>query len=141
MRYILSIVLLTLTLFATDKVALVIGNKNYINHTGLNNPIADAKLVRDTLKGKNGQDENGLGFEVIEAYNLDLDALGNKLDAFVKKASKAKIALIYYAGHGIGYGENYIIPIGTSHLSVNELKRAVANASGFGVVMFDACSF
>jgi len=58
--------------------------------------------------------------------------------------------VVYYAGHGIGVGSsNYLIPIGASNLSldnlprklmsVNELKGAVANAKGFGVVLFDAC--
>ena len=58
MRPILLSLLMTLILTANNKVALVIGNKNYSNHTGLNNPIKDAKLIRDTLKG--------MGFEVLE---------------------------------------------------------------------------
>jgi len=142
MRLILLSLLLTLTLSANDKVALVIGNKNYTNHTGLNNPIKDAQLIRDTLRG--------MGFEVVEAYNKNLNGLSNKLDTFISKSRRAKIAVVYYAGHGIGVGtNNYLIPLGSSNLSVdnlgrklmsvNELKGAVAKASGFGVVFFDAC--
>ena len=142
MRLIILTLLLTLSLLAKDKIALVIGNKNYTNHTGLNNPIKDAKLIRDTLQG--------MGFEVVEAYNKDLNDLSTKLDAFIGKAKNAKIAVVYYAGHGIGVGvNNYLIPLGSSNLSVdnlgrklmsvNELKGAVAKASGFGVVFFDAC--
>ena len=142
MRLLLLTLLLTLVLTAKEKVALVIGNKNYTNQTGLNNPINDAKLIRDTF--------SGMGYEVLEAYNLNLNDLDDKLDAFIKKAHSAKIAVIYYAGHGMGVnGKNYLIPIGTSNLSVsrldkrltsvNELKEAVSYASGFGVVMFDAC--
>jgi hypothetical protein len=142
MRLIILTLLLTLNLFAKDKIALVIGNKNYTNHTGLNNPIKDAKLIRDTLES--------MGFEVLEAYNKNLNGLSDKLDVFIGKARNAKIAVVYYAGHGIGVGtNNYMIPIGSANLSVdnlgrklmsvNELKGAVAKASGFGVVLFDAC--
>jgi len=142
MRLIILTLLLSLSLFATDKIALVIGNKNYTNQTGLKNPIKDAKLIRDTL--------HDMGFEVIEAYNTNLEDLSKKLDRFVSRARDAKIAVVYYAGHGIGVeGRNYLIPLGATHLtksnlsrkllSVDELKEAVANANGFGVVLFDAC--
>jgi len=142
MRLIFVILLLTLSLLAKDKVALVIANKNYSNQTGLKNPIKDAQLIKATLEG--------MHFEVLEAYNKDLDDLGKKLDKFIIKARNAKIAVVYYAGHGIGVGsKNYLIPIGATNLSVDnlgrklmsvdELKGAVANANGFGVVLFDAC--
>jgi len=142
MRLILLTLLLTLSLFAKDKVALVIGNKKYSNQTGLKNPVRDAKLIRDTLRG--------MSFEVLESYDENLNHLSDKLDRFILKARDAKIAVVYYAGHGIGVGSsNYLIPIGASNLSlenlprklmsVNELKGAVANAKGFGVVLFDAC--
>jgi len=142
MKLILLSLLTTLALTANDKVALVIGNKDYTNQTGLKNPINDAKLIGDTL--------DGMGYDVLEAYNLKLDSLDDKLDDFIAKSQRAKIAVIYYAGHGLGVnGKNYLIPIGTENLSVsrldkkltsvNELKEAVSYASNFGVVMFDAC--
>lgn len=142
MRHLLLLLLLTLALLAKDKVALVIANKNYTNQTGLNNPIRDAKLIRNTLQEMN--------FEVLEAYNKELDDLGNKLETFIAKARNAKVAVVYYAGHGIGVGSrNYLIPLHATNLtksnlsrkllSVEELKEAVASAKGFGVVLFDAC--
>jgi len=142
MRWLIILIMFMGLANAYEKVALVIGNKNYTNQTGLNNPIRDAKLIRDTLRDMN--------FEVLEAYDKDLDALGDRLDSFIAKAKNAKIAVVYYAGHGIGVGNtNYLIPLGTTKLSVdnlnrklmsvNELKGAVANARGFGVVLFDAC--
>jgi hypothetical protein len=142
MRFLLLSLLTTLALTANDKVALVIGNKNYTNQTGLQNPISDAKLIRDTLQG--------MGFEVMEVYNKNLNTLSDELDVFINRARGAKVAVIYYAGHGIGVGRNnYLIPIGASNLSVDnlgrklmslgELKGAVAKAKGFGVVFFDAC--
>jgi hypothetical protein len=142
MRFLLLSLLTTLALTANDKLALVIGNKNYTNQTGLQNPISDAKLIRDTLQG--------MDFDVMEVYNKNLNTLSDKLDVFINRARGAKVAVIYYAGHGIGVGRNnYLIPIGASNLSVDnlgrklmslgELKGAVAKAKGFGVVFFDAC--
>ena len=94
MKLILLSLLTTLALTANDKVALVIGNKDYTNQTGLKNPINDAKLIGDTL--------DGMGYDVLEAYNLKLDSLDDKLDDFIAKSQRAKIAVIYYAGHGLG---------------------------------------
>ncbi len=142
MKFFIFLLLFSFSLLANDKIALVIGNKNYTNQTGLKNPIKDAQLIRDTLKG--------MHFEVLEAYNKDLADLGKKLDSFIAKAQNAKIAVVYYAGHGIGVGsKNYLIPLGATNLSVDnlgrklmsvdELKGAVSNANGFGVVLFDAC--
>ena len=142
MKKLLVLLVMFTLLSASDKVALVIGNKSYINQTGLKNPIRDAKLIRDTLQG--------MGFEGVEAYDKKLNGLSTKLDVFIGKARNAKIAVVYYAGHGIGVGSrNYLIPLGATSLSksnlsrkllsVDELKEAVANAKGFGVVLFDAC--
>jgi len=141
MRIFLMIMLM-LNLALAKKVAMVIGNKNYTNQIGLQNPISDARLIKNTLKS--------MGFEVMKAYNKNRNELSYKLDEFITKARGAKVAVIYYAGHGIGVGRNnYLVPIGASNLSVdnlggklmniNELKGAVARANGFGVVFFDAC--
>jgi len=141
MRLIL-LLLFTLTLLSAQKVALVIGNQNYSSHTRLKNPINDAKLIKKTLED--------LGFDVLVAYDVDIDALDKNIDTFMKKANKSDVALIYYAGHGIGVeGRNYLIPIDTHNLSksnlsrklisLNELQNSVAKAKKFGVVLFDAC--
>ncbi|HHH51716.1 MAG TPA: caspase family protein, partial [Campylobacterales bacterium] len=78
MRFIILTLLLSLSLFGKicfeegkDKVALVIGNKNYSNQTELENPIRDAKLIRDTLCD--------LDFSVIPVYNANVDTISNKL--------------------------------------------------------------
>ncbi len=142
MRALLILLISTLLLTANDKIALVIGNKNYTNQTGLKNPVRDAKLLKETLKG--------LGFTVIEVYNANVDTISNKLADFASKANHAKVAVIYYAGHGVGVdGKNYLIPLNATNLSratlpkklisLDELQEAVSGAKGFGVVLFDAC--
>ena len=142
MRLIILTLLLSLSLLAKEKVALVIGNKNYTNQTGLKNPIRDAKLLRDTL--------DDLGFKVIEVYDANVDTISDKLAEFASQASRAKVAVVYYAGHGVGVdGKNYLIPLQATNLSratlpkklisLDELKEAVSSSQGFGVVFFDAC--
>ena len=142
MRLIILTLLLSLSLLAKEKVALVIGNKNYTNQTGLKNPIRDAQLLRDTL--------DDLGFRVIEVYDANVDTISNKLAEFASQASRAKVAVVYYAGHGVGVdGKNYLIPLQATNLSratlpkklisLDELKEAVSSSQGFGVVFFDAC--
>ena len=142
MRFLLTLLISTLLLTANDKIALVIGNKNYSNQTGLKNPIRDAKLLRDTLEG--------LGFSVIEVYNANVDTISDKLAEFSSKANSADVAVVYYAGHGVGVDDkNYLIPLGTTNLSratlpkklisLDELKEAVSSSKGFGVIFFDAC--
>ncbi|CAA6801455.1 MAG: Caspase (Peptidase) [uncultured Sulfurovum sp.] len=142
MRFIILTLLLSLSLLAKEKVALVIGNKNYTNQTGLKNPIRDAELLRDTL--------DDLGFRVIEVYDANVDTISDKLAEFASQASRAKVAVVYYAGHGVGVdGKNYLIPLQATNLSratlpkklisLDELKEAVSSSQGFGVVFFDAC--
>jgi len=142
MRFLLLLLLTTLALTANDKVALVIGNKSYTNQTGLKNSIRDAELLRDTLYA--------LDFKVIEVYDANVDTISDKLAEFSLEANSAKVAVIYYAGHGVGVdGKNYLVPLYATNLSratlpkklvsLDELKEAVSSSKGFGVVFFDAC--
>lgn len=127
---------------SSKRVALVIGNKNYSSQTQLKNPINDAKLIKKTLES--------LDFKVLEAYDADIEKLDKSMDAFIRESRKADVALIYYAGHGIGVeGRNYLVPLGTNNLSksnlsrklisLSELQDSVSKAKHFGVVLFDAC--
>ncbi len=138
----LLILLFPLYLLSYSKVALVIGNQTYSSQTTLKNPIRDAKMIKDRLQE--------MGFEVLKVYDGDMDKIDDKLITFGREAKKAEVAVIFYAGHGIGYGgKNYLIPVNTKKLSrenlhrkligVSELQQKVAKAKSFGVVFFDAC--
>ncbi|MEA1953789.1 MAG: caspase family protein [Campylobacterota bacterium] len=142
MRYLFLCIMVIVTLEAQSKVALVIGNQNYSSQTQLKNPISDAKLIKKTLES--------LNFKVLEVYDVDMDKLDRQISKFSTEAKKADVAVLFYAGHGIGVdGKNYAIPIDTHNLSkenlprklisLNELQTTVAKASKFGVVFFDAC--
>jgi uncharacterized caspase-like protein len=83
-----------------NKIALVIGNGAYTN-SPLKNPVNDAKDMATKLRG--------LGFNVIERYNLQTKQIGGTLREFRSKLSPGAVALVFYAGHGLQInGENYL---------------------------------
>ena len=86
------------------RLALVIGNNNY-KSAPLVNPINDARLVTETLKG--------LGFEVILRENLNLRDFKAVMRQFVSRMENEDgTALLFYAGHGVQIdGRNYLLPV------------------------------
>jgi tetratricopeptide (TPR) repeat protein len=86
------------------RVALVIGNGNYSQAAPLANPPNDAADVAAALRK--------LGFDVIAGRDLDRRAMEDKIREFGHKLEGAKIALFYYAGHGLQVaGRNYLVPV------------------------------
>lgn len=88
------------------RLALVVGNVNYTNHTALPNVTNDVKAVSDELRK--------IGFDMVEtppergSYEefLNLD-----LAPFAGKIQHGDIVVFYYSGHGFSYGgENFIVP-------------------------------
>lgn len=134
------------------KVALVIGNDHYEPSMGpLRNPTNDAKAVARALRG--------LGFSVVDRYNLNRDGLLRAMDDFRKSLPGAEVAVFYYAGHGISIdGANYLIPIksgfdpaGSDSVSLHMLaethlfnaEQAIADMTNAGakcnIAILDAC--
>jgi uncharacterized coiled-coil protein SlyX len=77
--------------------ALIIGNSNYANMSGLSTPTHDAQSVAELLKGR-------YGFKT----QLLLDATGDQIMAALDKLSldmaESDRLLIYYSGHGDAHG-------------------------------------
>ena len=91
-------------LVAGKRVALVIGNSAYVHAVTLPNPVADGKLIAQTLRS--------VGFTVIEGSDLNKVDMGRLLDQFTEAAYDADIAVVYYAGHGLQVdGRNYLVPV------------------------------
>jgi hypothetical protein len=110
------------TVQASERVALVIGNGNYANAGVLANPVNDAQAVAGAL--------NDVGFDVALGRDLDRSTMERMLRDFLRKASSAKVALLFYAGHGLQVdGRNYLVPV--------DAKVEAASDLGFETVELD----
>ena len=97
----------------STRVALVIGNSEYIHTPRLVNPKNDAADIAAVLQK--------LGFMVIEGRDLDKAAMDRKIRDFAQALIGAEIGLFFYAGHGLQVGgQNYLVPTDA------ELKTAAA---------------
>lgn len=89
-----------------NKLALVIGNSNYVGKgNSLNNPINDAKEVSKKLKN--------LGFDVKTLQDASLLQMDDAISDLGNDARNYDVVMFYYSGHGIqsNKGENYMIPV------------------------------
>ncbi|MFB9268578.1 caspase family protein [Bradyrhizobium erythrophlei] len=129
--------------WASNRVALVIGNSAYKNAEPLPNPVNDAAIVQATLKSA--------GFDLVETH-LDLQAteMRRVLRDFADQARDADVAVVYYAGHGIELeGTNYLIPtdarlerdtdVYDEAFSLDRILLAVEPARQLRLVILDAC--
>ncbi len=124
------------------RVALVIGNGAYAHVTALPNPPNDAHSVTKTLRN--------LGFEVTESIDADHATLEKVTSNFIVGATGAKIAVLYYAGHGVQIdGHNFLVPVDIQHDSVPNLMAAMTDMDNLlaglddkirtNILIFDAC--
>jgi tetratricopeptide (TPR) repeat protein len=123
------------------RVALVIGNGNYVNKGRLPNPKNDADKFAASLKR--------IGFSTV-TLQLDLprDKLYEALKSFAAAADRADWAIVYYAGHGMEFnGVNYLVPVNAKlandrDISYERLRSssllAVEGAQA-RVLILDAC--
>ena len=122
--------------------ALIIGDDDYKLIRSLDNAVADAQAVGETLEK--------LGFEVILETNRDLRRTRRALEDFRKDAAGADVALVYFAGHGVEIaGENRLLPtdadasslqaLTDSSLTLEEVRETVAAVSKVGLIILDAC--
>jgi len=86
------------------RIALVIGNANYVAEKSLSTPIPDAIEVSKTL--------SNLGFNVYVMFDAGIEAMNDAFKRFAGFARQYDTALVYYAGHGSQfYGDAYLIPV------------------------------
>jgi uncharacterized caspase-like protein len=127
---------------AQERVALVVGNAKYLNANVLPNPGNDGRAIAKTLRD--------IGFDVAEGYDLDRNAMERVLREFLRKTAAARIALLFYAGHGMQVdGRNYLIPVDAKlespsdlNFETVELDKILENlndASRANIVILDAC--
>jgi hypothetical protein len=100
---------------AHKRLALVIGNSNYISRP-LKNPVNDAEDMTAFLKSS--------GFKVIEVKNTDIFQLRSSIKNFEENLPAYDVGLIYYSGHGIEFkGSNYLIPVDAQLKNEQDITR------------------
>jgi len=125
------------------KLALVIGNGNYVSSSILANPENDARAMKAALQS--------VGFTVMEYENLNQIQMKKAIDDFGLKLKSNDVGLFFYAGHGIqSKGYNYLIPIDAQLQSEQQVEYdcvqadrvlALMEASGskVNIIILDAC--
>ena len=89
---------------AGRRIALVIGNGAYRHVKALPNPSNDARSIAKSLRD--------IGFAVTEGIDLDRAAMQTMTREFLREAARARVAAVYYAGHGVQVdGRNYLVPV------------------------------
>jgi uncharacterized caspase-like protein len=128
---------------AQDRVALVIGNGAYSGITKLANPANDATDMAAALRD--------LKFKVILATDASKAVFDQKLQEFSGALRSARIAVFFYAGHGMQVdGRNYLVPVdarlqteGDFKAQTVDVEQALSlmqsNPSRVNLVFLDAC--
>ncbi|VDP11535.1 unnamed protein product [Onchocerca flexuosa] len=91
-------------LVATDKVALIISNCNYINLPSLITPHCDAEMFAESLQN--------LGFKTVALGDLNLVEMHFFIKEYRKLLGSGVYAVFYFVGHGFERnGKNYLLAI------------------------------
>ena len=105
-----------------SRLALVIGNNDYKYSHPLRSPVNDAKDMATVLRG--------LGFTVIDEYNLKHQDFDQAVHSFETQLHKYNVGLFYYSGHGLqAQGDNYLMPIDAQIQSAVDIKYKSINAN------------
>jgi hypothetical protein len=126
-----------------NRVALLIGNRNYRYAGALSNPINDAQLLANALRD--------VGFQsVTTKTDLTREQTMQALREFARAADSAEWAVVYYSGHGMEFGGvNYLIPIDAQlkvdrdvnleAIDVGKILSSIEGAKRLRLVILDAC--
>ncbi|MBC8048668.1 MAG: caspase family protein [Chitinophagales bacterium] len=127
-----------------QRVALIIANSKYRNLSALSNPKNDAPAIAKLLT-KVGFAES----DITVKYDVGYDEMRLAIRDFKRRAVGAEAAVLYFAGHGLGGGENFLVPVDAElkswlelrdeTISQRALEDAVSPASGIKLVILDAC--
>jgi uncharacterized caspase-like protein/uncharacterized protein with WD repeat len=127
---------------AADRVALVIGNGAYQSATKLANPANDATDIANALRT--------IGFDVVEGVDVDRRTMEVRIREFSRKLPDAKVALFFYAGHGMQVaGKNYLVPVDAKleqagdlaldTVDVHVVLQQMESQKRVNLVFLDAC--
>ncbi|GIL03071.1 MAG: hypothetical protein BroJett030_29700 [Alphaproteobacteria bacterium] len=106
---------------AARRLALVIGNDNYVHVTKLKKAVNDAAAVGETLRA--------LGFEVTSVTNTTRRQMNEALSQFVSGVAEGDTAMLFYAGHGVAIdNKNYLLPVDIPDTETADAGFVVAEA-------------
>ncbi|XP_030647706.1 mucosa-associated lymphoid tissue lymphoma translocation protein 1 [Chanos chanos] len=126
--------------YATDKVALLIGNMSYQYHPQLKAPMVDVYDLTNLLRQ--------LNFKVVSLLDLTESEMRNAVEEFLSLLHKGVYGLLYYAGHGYeNYGNSFMVPVDAPNpyrsancLCVQSiLKLMQEKETGLNVFLLDMC--
>src|SRR5262249_41604547 len=106
------------------------------------NPPNDARAMAAALRA--------IGFDVVEGIDLNRIAMEERVRAFLSKAGAAKVALMFYAGHGLQVdGRNYLVPVDARLESASDLNfgtveldkilASLDDPARANIIILDAC--
>lgn len=133
----------TLLAINEARLALIIGNSNYMHGGSLVNPINDVRAMAKVLKA--------LEFSVMKYENCTQKEMKKAIDTFGTKLTGQDVGLFFYAGHGVQVkGHNYLIPIDAKLANENDaeydcvradrvLAKMEVAGSRTNIVILDAC--
>ncbi|XP_076847747.1 MALT paracaspase 2 isoform X2 [Brachyhypopomus gauderio] len=125
---------------ATDKVALLIGNMNYLYHRQLRAPMADVYELTNLLRQ--------MDFKVVSLLDLNWHEMQRAVTEFLLLLGRGVYGLLYYAGHGYeNYGNSFMVPIDAPVSYTSEhclwvqdvLQRMQERQTGLNVFLLDMC--
>lgn len=88
---------------ATDKVALLIGNYDYMNETTLKAPSNDVAKMSEAFRS--------LDFKVVSLLNLTKQEMNAAIHEFCNLLGKGVYGVFYFCGHGFEEnGQSYFVP-------------------------------
>ncbi|XP_038633521.1 MALT paracaspase 2 isoform X2 [Scyliorhinus canicula] len=125
---------------ATDKVALLIGNMNYLYHKQLKAPMVDVHELTNLLRQ--------LNFKVVSLLDLTRHEMQRAVNEFLLLLDKGVYGLLYYAGHGYeNYGNSFMVPVDAPGSYTSEHCLCVQNIlqfmqekqTGLNVFLLDMC--
>nr|XP_023674637.1 mucosa-associated lymphoid tissue lymphoma translocation protein 1 homolog [Paramormyrops kingsleyae]XP_023674638.1 mucosa-associated lymphoid tissue lymphoma translocation protein 1 homolog [Paramormyrops kingsleyae]XP_023674639.1 mucosa-associated lymphoid tissue lymphoma translocation protein 1 homolog [Paramormyrops kingsleyae] len=126
--------------YATDKVALLMGNMNYQHHRQLRAPMADVHQLCNLLRQ--------LDFKVVSLLDLTLQEMHSAVTEFLLLLDRGVYGLLYFAGHGYeNYGNSFMVPIDAPSSYTSEhclwvqdvLRRMQGRQTGLNVFLLDMC--
>ncbi|XP_075759431.1 mucosa-associated lymphoid tissue lymphoma translocation protein 1-like isoform X3 [Pelodiscus sinensis] len=127
-------------LYATDKVALLIGNMNYLHHKHLKAPMVDVHELTNLLRQ--------LDFKVVSLLDLSKDEMQMAVNEFLLLLDKGVYGLLYYAGHGYeNFGNSFMVPIDAPGSYTSEhclcvqsvLQSMQQRQTGLNIFLLDMC--